>query len=231
MSSGSEGLVEWRDTKSELLTVKDEDVSYARQLLGSEIKREVRVELFLSERDCRYCGRAEELLKEIASFSPLIKLELRLLEADMDRASELGVDQAPTTVVHANNGTKLYYQGLPSGNQFRVIAEDIVDASLGATNMSEFARIAVLSVQRPMTVDVFVTPTCPYSPIAVRAAHRLAMENPNVRARMIEIVEFPDLALKYNVMGVPKILIDDKIHFDGTLAEEALAEVLQAAAR
>jgi alkyl hydroperoxide reductase subunit AhpF len=97
--------------------------------------------------------------------------------------------------------------------------------------MSDFARAAVSEVRRPMTVDVFVTPTCPYSPIVVRAAHRLAMVNPNVRARMIEIVEYPDVALKYNVLGVPKIVIDGKIVFDGALAEEALAEVLQAAAR
>ncbi len=229
MSPVSEGEVEWRDSKAEVTIVRGDDISYARRLLGSDVKSEVRVELFLSEKDCRYCNRAEELLKELASFSRLIRLELRNLEEDRDRANELGVDQAPTTIVHANNGARLYYQGLPSGNQLRVIAEDIVDASMGSTGMSDFAKNAVMSVQRPMTVDVFVTPTCPYSPIVVRAAHRLAIENPNIRAKMIEIVEFPDLALKYNIMGVPKILIDGKIHFDGTLAEEALAEVLQAA--
>lgn len=231
MSSENEELVEWRDSKSELTVIKDDDVAYASQLLGSEVKREVRVELFLSEKDCRYCPLAKSLLEQLASFNPLIKLELRDLDLDKERAREYALEQAPSTVIHANNGTKFYYLGVPSGNQLRSLAEDITDASRGETNMSGFARRSVSSVKRPMSVDVFVTPTCPYSPIVVRAAHRLAMENANLRSRMIEIIEFPDMALKYNVMGVPKILIDDKIVFDGALAEEALAEVLEAASR
>jgi glutaredoxin-like protein len=211
--------------------ISDDDASYIAGLFGPSLKREVRLELFASETNCLYCGQTRQLLEELVSLTSLLRLDVRDLERERDRADELHVEQAPTTVVHANNGTRFYFLGLPSGHQLRAVAEDIVDASEGSTGMSEFARLVVDSVQRPMTVDVFVTPMDPYSPIVVRAAHRLAMENPNIRARMVEIMEFPDMALKYNVIGVPKIVIDEKIVFDGALAEEALAELLQAAAR
>jgi len=211
--------------------IQDDDRAYVKGLFDSMLKREVDVVLFVSAIDCKFCGQAKDLLRELASLNPLIRLEVLDLERDKQRSQELAIDQAPTTVVLANNGARLYFLGLPSGYELRALAEDIVDASLEDTGMSDFAKAAVAGVSKPMTVDVFVTPTSPYAAIVVRAAHRLALENLNIRSRMVEIMEFPDMALKYNVIGVPKILIDEKIEYDGTLAEEALAELLQAAAQ
>jgi hypothetical protein len=40
-------------------------------------------------------------------------------------------------------------------------------------------------------------------------AHRMAMENPLIQAEMIEASEFYDLAMQYNVSGVPQTNIND----------------------
>ena len=40
-------------------------------------------------------------------------------------------------------------------------------------------------------------------------AHQMAMENPHITAEMIEANEFIDLALRYNVSGVPQTMIND----------------------
>jgi predicted DsbA family dithiol-disulfide isomerase len=50
-----------------------------------------------------------------------------------------------------------------------------------------------------------------------------------VRATAIEATEFPDLSRAYRVMAVPKIVINDRVEFEGALPEsEFLAAVLQA---
>ena len=41
---------------------------------------------------------------------------------------------------------------------------------------------------------------------------------------MIEAVEFPQLANKYEVMGVPKIVINDNTSFEGAMPEEHFLE-------
>jgi len=40
-------------------------------------------------------------------------------------------------------------------------------------------------------------------------AYQLAMENPQIRAEMIQANEFYDFAMQYNVSGVPQTNIND----------------------
>lgn len=51
-------------------------------------------------------------------------------------------------------------------------------------------------------------------------AHQLAVESPHVTADVIEAQEFPDLARRYAVRGVPKIVINDSVEFVGALPEK-----------
>jgi alkyl hydroperoxide reductase subunit AhpF len=67
-------------------------------------------------------------------------------------------------------------------------------------------RVAELS--EPVRLQAFVTPTCPYCPRAVLAAYRLALANPNVVAEGVEASEFPQLAQRYRISGVPDTVID-----------------------
>ena len=79
---------------------------------------------------------------------------------------------------------------------------------------------------------VFVTPTCPYCPIAVRASHRFAILNKNIYGDMIEALEFNKLADKYGVFAVPKIVINDKVEFEGAMPDSfLLSKILEALGR
>lgn len=62
-------------------------------------------------------------------------------------------------------------------------------------------------------------------------AHQFAMETPQIKADMVEVSEFPQLGVKYNVMGVPKIVINENIELVGLQPEEELLRQVQAAAR
>ena len=52
----------------------------------------------------------------------------------------------------------------------------------------------------------------------------MAIESDLVKADVIETSEFPDLAMKYNVIGVPKIVINEKVEFVGAFNEDLFAE-------
>jgi predicted DsbA family dithiol-disulfide isomerase len=59
--------------------------------------------------------------------------------------------------------------------------------------------------------------------------HSLALASDKIRADMVEAIEFPHLANKYSVQGVPRTVINETTHLEGA-APEALfvAKVLQA---
>ena len=46
---------------------------------------------------------------------------------------------------------------------------------------------------------------------------------------MVEAIEFPQLAAKYGVMGVPKTVINDEIEFEGAVPEDMFVAHLMSA--
>jgi predicted DsbA family dithiol-disulfide isomerase len=53
-------------------------------------------------------------------------------------------------------------------------------------------------------------------------AYQLAMESDLIQAHMVEVIEFPHLGNKYEVMGVPRTVIDETIHIEGAVPEPML---------
>ncbi len=53
-------------------------------------------------------------------------------------------------------------------------------------------------------------------------AYQLAMESDLIQAHMVEVIEFPFLGNKYDVMGVPRTVIDETIHIEGAVPEPML---------
>jgi hypothetical protein len=49
----------------------------------------------------------------------------------------------------------------------------------------------------------------------------MAFANPNITAYAVEATEFPDLARRYRVTGVPKTVINDTIEILGGLPQDA----------
>ena len=47
----------------------------------------------------------------------------------------------------------------------------------------------------------------------------MAVESAHVTADVFEAMEFPDLARRYSVRGVPKIVINDRVEFVGAQPE------------
>ena len=63
----------------------------------------------------------------------------------------------------------------------------------------------------------------------MRLAQHMAVASDRVRATVIEATEFPELSRAYQVMGVPKGVINDRVQFEGAVPErDFLGAVLQA---
>ena len=56
----------------------------------------------------------------------------------------------------------------------------------------------------------------------MQLAHRFAIESDRIVADMVEVTEFPHLAQRYNVMGVPKTVANEIGLAEGALPEEAV---------
>ncbi len=57
----------------------------------------------------------------------------------------------------------------------------------------------------------------------------MAMVSPNITADVIEATEFPEMSQRYQVMAVPKIVINDKVEFTGAQPEQKFLTEIQRA--
>ncbi len=189
----------------------------------------VKLVVFTTELDCDYCRETKQLLEELASISDKLTVETYDLQVDREKATQFQIDKAPAIIVMNGKDYGVRYYGIPSGYEFGSLIEDILDVSRGDSGLSPELKATLAQITQPVHFQVFVTPTCPYCPVAVRTAHRLAMENDLIRADMVEATEFPELSNRYNVMAVPRVVINEEHYFEGALPEaDFLAATLQA---
>lgn len=217
-----------------LLKKKDQEVIQKR--FEKELKDKVRVVLFTTDDParCQYCQTTKDVLEEVAALSNgLIEIEHHSYEQDRELAGKYGVDQVPGFVILDKdlNNYNVIFHGAPFGHEFATLLEDLVVISNGANPPVSADVVEKLkAINKPVKIQAFVTPTCPYCPPAVLTAHFFSMINPEfIKGEMVEASEFPELSAKYGVSSVPQMVINDGANsFVGAIPEkDYLAEVLK----
>lgn len=212
------------------MPMMDEKVRKEVRKALSDMQQPVRILMFTQREggalECEYCQQTRELMEEIAALSDRITLEVLDFEADQAVARSYGVDKIPAIVLLSDthppkdHGIRLY--GIPAGYEFSTLIEDLRMLGAGNPGLSDGTLNALRGLTTPLHIQVFVTPTCPYCPRAVVLAHKLAMASDLVTADMVEATEFPHLAVKYSVQGVPRTVVNETINIEGAVPEAAL---------
>jgi glutaredoxin-like protein len=211
--------------------LSEEQKKQVKARLAQNLLNPVTLTVFTQEYQCDYCKENRELAQDLAASTDKIKLEIFDLMKDKEKATELAVDKVPAIVIRGSKGSQVKLYGIPAGYEFSTFLTDIILVSRGETELSAETRKALAGIKTPVHVQVFVTPTCPYCPGMVSLAHQFAMENSLIQADMVEVSEFPQLAVKYGVMGVPKTVINENVELVGLQPEEEFLRQVQAAAR
>ncbi|MCW4047117.1 MAG: thioredoxin family protein [Candidatus Bathyarchaeota archaeon] len=199
-----------------------------KDLLRSELQEKmvdpVKIINFTQEIECRFCAETRQLAQEFATLSDKITVEVYDFMADGDKARALGIDKIPALAIIGKKDYGVRIYGIPYGYELQTLIEAIINVSRGTTDLSNKTKAILADVKAPVHIQVFVSLTCPHCPVAAAVAHKLAIESDLIRADVIDAGEFPDLAQKYAVIGVPKIVINDKVEFVGAFSEDLFAE-------
>lgn len=202
----------------------------------AEMQEPVQVLYFSSQDHCDTCAETQQLLEEVAAVNDKVELRAYDLQENRDIAAKFNVMNAPGIVVAAKNDADVknlgvQFSGTPSGYEFSTLINDILAVSRRDSGLSETTREFLKQLDRPVHLQVFVTPSCPYCPRAVLLAHQMAMENPQmIRAEGVEATEFPELADRFNVRGVPQTVINSGagIVVGAVPEQNLLAEIMRA---
>lgn len=192
----------------------DPQITKQIQQAFDAIEQPVQVLLFTSNEACDYCNETKQLLEEVIALHPKVELSVHDIHLEPDLARQYNVTNTPGIVIaardeHEVKNLGIQFSGIPSGHEFSTLINDILMVSRRDSGLDAKTREYLKNLDKPLHLQVFVTPTCPYCPRAVLLAHQMAMENPKmIVAEGVEATEFPDISNRFNVRGVPQTVIN-----------------------
>lgn len=196
----------------------------------ADMSRPVRLVFFTQTLGCETCLQTRQILDELPLLSDKISIDEVNFILEPDKAKQYGVDRVPAVAIvgQTESGeerdSNIRFLGAPAGYEFMSLIQAVLLVGGRPSVLSEDSLRRVAVVSSPTTMHVFTTPTCPHCPRAVALAHEMAFANPNITAFAVEATEFPDLARKYSVTGVPKTVVNDSVEILGALPPDAFVE-------
>jgi alkyl hydroperoxide reductase subunit F len=199
-----------------------------RKFLENMVKP-VKLLFFAEHADSPSSTHQNQLLEELASLSEKIELKVYDIISEGDEVESYGIERTPATAVLGDKDYGIRFYGLSAGYEFTSIVESILLVSTRMSGLDPQIEKLVKNIKEKVHLKIFVTLTCPYCPRMVHVADQFALVNENIRVDMIEASQFPELAQKYNVRGVPMTVINEKHSFEGALSPaKVYLEVLKA---
>ena len=204
--------------------VPDDKKEQIKKELKERMDGSVRIVMFTQEVECRFCSDTRKLIQEVASLNQKVTIEILDFVANATKAKKYGITRIPALAIIGKQDYGVRIYGIPYGYELQTLTEAVVGVSRGETDLTKKTKDILVDVKSPVHIQVFVTLTCPHCAMAAVVAHKLAIESNMIRADVINSNEFPTLAQKYAVMGVPKIIINEKVEFMGAFSEDLFAE-------
>lgn len=204
--------------------IPDDKKDFLKNDFKEKMENPVKILMFTQEVECSFCSDTRQLVQELATLNDKITVEVYDFVADAQKAKKYGIDKIPALAIIGERDYGIRIYGIPYGYELQTLIEAVISVSRGKTNLSNKTKTILEEVKAPVHIQVFVSLTCNHCPVAAAIAHKLAVESDMVRADIIDVSEFPQLSQKYAVMGVPKVVINEKIEFTGAFNEDLFAE-------
>jgi glutaredoxin-like protein len=208
-----------------------EDVASQIKELLAKMVNDVTV-VYFTDNVSLYTAETEEFLKEIAELNSKIHLEVKDVIKDKDEVAKYEIKLVPSTVLLDKDGnySRIKFNGIPAGHEINSFLAALLEVSgIKSQMLSDENLKKIQNIDKSVDIKIFVTLSCPHCPGAVQNANRIALNNKNVKAQMIEANTFGDLSQKYGVESVPKIVINDKVEFVGDQPIEKFLEAISRA--
>ena len=195
-----------------------------KDIFEKEFKEPVTIKLFSQAIGCESCETVEALVEELRSAvgEDRIAYELYSPVIDKEKAEEYGIDRIPTIVIEGEKDYGIRYIGLPAGLEFSTLVQGILQVSKREPKLAPQTIEQLKNIDIPIELMVFVTTSCGYCPSAAITAYNFALASDYITAKVIDASENPDLAERFQVVGVPKIVINEGLaEFVGAQPENA----------
>jgi thioredoxin reductase (NADPH) len=170
--------------------------------LFARMDRPLLLKLYLDSRPVS--AELESFLSTLAALSDKLGLEVS------DRQAQETLAPCVEVCLADGRPTGLASHGVPSGHEFTSFVLGLYNAAGPGQTIDEDTRKRIMAIQKPIEMKILVTLSCTMCPDLVKAAQRIAAENPLVTAHVYDIHHFEEIKKRFRVMSVPCLVIGDE---------------------
>ena len=166
-----------------------------------------------------------DLVIDIADLGDKLEAVVKTKGEDAALEAKVNADKFPVVAFLDQNGNYagVKFHGVPGGHELNSFLLAIYNLAGPGQALDTSVLEAIKAVDKKVNIKVAVSLSCHLCPDVVVGAQRIAIENPNVEAEMLDIANFPELKTKHKVMSVPCMIVnDEKVTFGSKSIQDML---------
>jgi alkyl hydroperoxide reductase subunit F len=175
------------------------------------------IQLVASLDDTPGSARLRALLQDIAETSPLVTIV----------ETTGGPYRTPSFSVNRPGQTSgVRFAGLPMGHEFTSLVLALLQVGGYPPKVDDAVLQRIRDLQGDFEFEIYVSLTCHNCPDVVQALNLMAIQNPRIKATMIDGALFQDEVREREVMAVPTVFLNGTHFGQGRMTlEEILAKI------
>ena len=180
------------------------------------------------KRACMACEGTFNLLQTLEELSNgKFSTEEISIEENQEEAKKYNVTRIPAILFVSDEGKEIIrYSAHPTGSEFVPFLNSIQYFS-GVRPFYADQILTHLKKIDKSEMKIFITPTCPYCPATVPVLTLFAIVSKGkIKAEVVDVNLNPDIAVKYNVQGVPLTVVNEKERIVGMFTPQDLLDKL-----
>ena len=154
--------------------------------------------------------------KDFVALTDKVSLDIYKENENLELQNKISAKEYPLIAIFKEDGSYsgITYHGIPGGHEFNSFILALYNTSGPGQALEEDMKIKIAEVQEKTDIQVFISLSCTMCPDLVAATQRIAAENKNISAAMLDLAHYPEIKAKHNIMSVPAMIINGgKVHF------------------
>jgi thioredoxin reductase (NADPH) len=172
------------------------------------LNNEIKIINFISDQN----EKSKELKNFLNEFSEVSnKILIENVDTNDSRYEEYKIDKLPAMAFVDSDGnfTGGKFHGIPGGHEINSFVITLLNLGKAGRDFDNDIKERIDSINKEIDLKVFVTLACHHCPDIVADTQQMAIRNPNIKAQMIDISLFPELAEENGIKSVPTIVYNN----------------------
>ncbi|WP_300329944.1 FAD-dependent oxidoreductase [Fusobacterium sp.] len=170
----------------------------------------------------------KNILEFINEFKQITdKVQFNILESDNEVIDKKLLERLPAFFLKKDNNIKIKYSIVPLGQELESFIDAIREIYGEKIEVRENLLNRIKKIDKKINVKIGVSLKCTRCSQTVKVNQIIVNNNENISLEIIDVVTHKNFKTKYDIVGVPAMVIDDKNLYFGQMSLEEMIEIIE----